>query len=74
MQATQRPGTPGFNPYAAGAKIYGGSRYNPTMGPVDPTGYAERDRKRQVRRNAVSQMLKDRKSGAFGAPGVGRFM
>lgn len=74
MQPTQRPATPGFNPYAAGAKIYGGSRYNPTMGPVDPAGYVERDRKRAVRRNAVSQMMKDRQAKAFGAPGVGRFM
>lgn len=74
MQQTQRPGTPGFNPYAAGAKIYGGSRYNPTMGPVDPTGYKERDRMRQVRRNATQQMLRDRMRGAYGNPGAGRFM
>lgn len=74
MQQTQRPGTPGFNPYAAGAKIYGGGRYNPTMGPVDKTGYRERDRKRQVRRNAVQQMLKDRMGGSYGNPGAGRFM
>lgn len=74
MQQTQRMGTPGFNPYAAGAKIYGGGRYNPTMGPVDKTGYRERDRMRQVRRNAVGQMLKDRAGKAYGNPGAGRFM
>ena len=28
-------GAPDFNPFAAGAKVYGGGRYNPTMGPVD---------------------------------------
>lgn len=74
MQQTNRPNTPGFNPYAAGAKIYGGSRYNPTMGPVDPTGYAERDRMRRVRRNATQQMLRDRATKGFGNPGIGRFM
>jgi hypothetical protein len=74
MQQTNRPNTPGFNPYAAGAKIYGGSRYNPTMGPVDPTGYAERDRMRKVRRNATQQMLRDRMGKGFGNPGIGRFM
>jgi hypothetical protein len=67
-------GAPGFNPFSAGAKIYGGGRYNPTMGPVDKSGYAERDRKRQVRRNAVAQMLKDRSKGAFANPGAGRYM
>jgi len=67
-------GAPGFNPYAAGAKIYGGSRYNPTMGPVDKTGYRERDRSRQVRRNALLQMMRDRSQGAFANPGAGRYM
>lgn len=28
--------------YAAGNKVYGGGRPNPTSGPVDPTGYVER--------------------------------
>ena len=67
-------GTPGFNPYAAGAKIYGGSRYNPTMGPVDPAGYKERDRMRQVRRNALSAKLKATSKGAYGNSNVGRYM
>lgn len=55
----------GFNPYAAGAKIYGGSRYNPTMGPVDKTGYAERDRRLRVRRNALGAKLKANAAGAY---------
>jgi hypothetical protein len=67
-------GTPGFNPYAAGAKIYGGSRYNPTMGPVDKSGYVERDRARQVRRNALGQKLRDVSKGAYANPGAGRYM
>jgi len=67
-------GTPGFNPYAAGAKIYGGSRYNPTMGPVDKAGYRERDRLRQVRRNAINARLKSQTKGAYGSSDVGRYM
>ena len=66
-------GAPGFNPYAAGAKIYGGSRYNPTMGPVDKTGYKERDRERQVRRNAISARMKAQSNGAYGNSNVGRY-
>ena len=67
-------GAPGFNPYAAGAKIYGGSRYNPTSGPVDKTGYKERDRLRQVRRNAINARLKAQTKGAYGGSDVGRYM
>jgi hypothetical protein len=58
-------GAPSFNDFAAGAKVYGGGRYNPTMGPVDKTGYAERDRKRNVRRNALLARLKANQKGAF---------
>jgi hypothetical protein len=58
-------GAPDFNPFAAGAKVYGGGRYNPTMGPVDKTGYAERDRKLQVRRNALQAKLKARGKKAY---------
>ena len=50
--------SPDFNAFAAGAKVYGSGRYNPTMGPVDKTGYRERDRKLQVRRNALLAKLK----------------
>lgn len=32
-----------FNAYSAGNKVYGGGRPMPTVGPVDPIGYAERD-------------------------------
>ena len=58
-------GAPSFNEFAAGAKVYGGGRFNPTMGPVDKSGYAERDRKRNVRRNALLARLKANQSGAF---------
>ena len=65
---------PSFNPYAAGAKIYGGSRYNPTMGPVDPTGYRERDRRLQVRRNALGAKLKASQNKNYGSPDFGRYI
>ena len=59
-------GAPDFNPFAAGAKVYGGVRYNPTMGPVDKTGYAERDRKLQVK-------LKAKRKGAYASSDAMRF-
>jgi len=66
-------GAPDFNPFAAGAKVYGGGRYNPTMGPVDKTGYAERDRRLQVRRNALQAKLKAKGKGAYASSDSMRF-
>lgn len=54
--------TSGFNPYAAGDKIYGGGRSFPTMGPVDKSGYRERDRAAAARRNAILRRMKARNS------------
>lgn len=67
-------GTFEFSPYAAGRKIYGAVSSSPTMGMVDPTGYAERDRKMAARRNAVLQRMKGMNKGAYGSPDVLRFM
>lgn len=47
-----------YNAYAAGNKIYGGTRSFPTMGPVDPLGYRERDLATHARRNAMLRRLK----------------
>lgn len=47
-----------FNPYAAGAKVYGAGRLNPTSGPVDKLGYRERDLATAARRNAILRRLK----------------
>ena len=66
-------GAPQFNEFAAGAKVYGCGRYNPTMGPVDKTGYAERDRKLKVRRNALQAKLKARGKGAYASSDAMRF-
>ena len=46
-------GGAGFNPYAAGNKVYGGGRPAPTYGAVDKTGYAIRDGKAAARREAL---------------------
>lgn len=58
-------GTFEFNPYAAGAKIYNSVGSSPTIGPVDKTGYAARDRKLAARRNAVLKKMQSMNKGAF---------
>jgi hypothetical protein len=62
----------GFNPYAAGAKIYGSGRYNPTMGPVDKAGYTDRDRKRKVRLTALQARMKAGQKKQYGSSNYGR--
>lgn len=63
-----------YLPYAAGDKIYGGGRDAPNIGPVDPTGYAERDLKYQARRAAMLRRLKAVDSGNYGSADVGRII
>jgi hypothetical protein len=67
-------GTLSFNPYSAGDKIYGNMTNSPTRGAVDKTGYANRDRKLAVRRNAVLAMMKQKQKGAHGNSNVQRFV
>lgn len=43
----------GFNPYAAGNKVYNSGTSAPTRGPVDQGGYALRDNKAALRRDAI---------------------
>ena len=57
-----------FNSYAAGNKIYGGGRSNPTSGPVDPMGYRERDLKVKAKRNAMLRRLKAGNKKAYNDP------
>jgi hypothetical protein len=54
-------------PYAVGNKVYGGGRPFPTNGPVDPTGYRERDARSKARRNALLRRMKSDQSGKFGS-------
>lgn len=55
----------GFNPLAAGVKRYGGGRSMPTIGPVDPLGYRERDAQTQARRNAILKQLQAQQQNNF---------
>lgn len=48
----------GFNKFAAGRKIYGGGRPMPTIGPVDKSGYRERDAKKRVMAAAQRRLAK----------------
>lgn len=52
----------GFNPYAAGHKIYGAGRSAPNIGPVDKLGYKERDR---VKRTAMLRRMQKQQSGQY---------
>jgi hypothetical protein len=63
----------GFNAFAAGNKVYGSGRSNPTMGPVDKTGYSERDRKRKVRQNAIQARMKAGQGKQYASPNYARF-
>jgi hypothetical protein len=54
-----------INPYAVGNKIYGGGRSFPTMGPVDPMGYAERDLRASAQRDAMLRRMKSNMAGDF---------
>lgn len=63
-----------FNPYAAGAKIYGNMTQSPTSGPVDKSGYAERDRKLKARRNAILAKIQAGNTGAYASSNFQRFV
>lgn len=63
-----------YLPYAAGNKIYGGGRDAPNLGPVDPTGYNERDLKYQARRDAILRRMKAMQAGNYANPDVGRLV
>ena len=55
-------GTYAFNPYAAGTKLYG-VKSTPNIGPVDQTGYADRDRRAKARKAAIMAALKAKQAG-----------
>lgn len=67
------PNTGQYNPFGAGKKVYGSGRYNPTSGPVDKAGYADRDRKRKVKLNALGARTKANQKGAFASSSVLRY-
>jgi hypothetical protein len=57
-----------FQAYAAGNKVYGMGRSNPTSGPVDKLGYKERDAATRLKRNAMLRRMKAGNSGNFMSP------
>ena len=63
----------GFNKYAAGRKQYGMGRNFPTMGKVDPVGYAERDAMAGAQRNAILRKLQAGLTGRYASPDFLRF-
>lgn len=54
-----------INKYAAGAKIYNGTRSMPNIGPVDKLGYRERDAKTKAKRNALLRYMKAHSKGKY---------
>lgn len=58
----------GFNPYAAGNKVYGSGRPMPTVGPVDKAGYKERDKKAAVNRTAILRRMQAQQKGNYMSP------
>jgi len=60
--------TNSFNPYAVGNKIYGGGRSFPTVGPVDPMGYRERDLQTQARRSALLRRMRAQQTNNYMSP------
>lgn len=54
-----------YNPYAAGAKLYGAGRPYPTSGPVNKEGYVDRDRQMAAKRNALLQSMQRAQSGNY---------
>lgn len=57
-----------YTPYAAGAKMYGFGRPNPTSGPVDKAGYQERDQAAQARKNIILQRMSAEQQKRFASP------
>lgn len=59
----------GFNSYGAGEKRYGASgRSMPTVGPVDKTGYRERDARLKARRQALLSQMQAQLGGQHMSP------
>lgn len=57
------------NPYAVGNVVYNGGNRSPHSGKkLDPLGYADRDRRAKVRRNAVLRRIKASNTKNFNAP------
>lgn len=66
--AIRRDGFISFNPYLAGKVVYSNGTHAPTSGPVSLQGlegYADRDRRIRVRRNALAAYQKAQQAGQY---------
>lgn len=66
--AIRRDGLISFNPYLAGKVVYGNGTTAPTTGPVSlegQEGYADRDRRLRVRRNALAAYQRQQQAGQY---------
>lgn len=63
----------GFNPYAAGKKKYG-NKSAPNVGPVDKSGYRERDARAKAHREALLRRLKAGQQKRYMSPDYLRMM
>lgn len=67
------PGFKGFNPYAAGAKHYGGGRNAPNVGGMSghgQLGYNERDQRAAARKKMLLRRLKGQGTGSPMSPQI----
>lgn len=75
--AIRRDGFISHNPYAPGVgkTIYANGQHAPNVGPVSTEGqqgYAERDRRLKVRRNALLQYMQGQQTGQYAGAGYQR--
>lgn len=66
--AVRRDGLVTFNPYLAGKTVYGNGTHHPTSGPVSASGqvgYAKRDQRMKVKRNALLAYQKAQQAGKY---------
>jgi hypothetical protein len=59
----RKPAVSEYQPYLAGAKRYGAGRDMPTVGPVDPLGYRDRDAKVKAAMNLIRKRMTQKKQG-----------
>jgi hypothetical protein len=61
-------GQPGFNSYAAGVKRYGPNASSAaTSGPVDPSGYIDREARNRLKKQVYLKWIQDNTKGAYGS-------
>lgn len=63
--AYSKKGDLNASPYLVGNRVYGGGRPFPNIGPSDPMGYAERDRRQKARQSAILRRMKAKQKGKF---------